>query len=210
MHLLHDWLAMRDAAPPTPVDAVIGFGHFDLAIPRHCVELVKAGRARHVIFTGGIGAGTADLGMAEAEAFRGVLMEEHPELAAQVICESRSTNTAENIRFTRELLTAQHPQIAFGSGIRSVMLVATPCRQRRVFQTWRKVMPDIPAVNAPPSHALDALAALYASKGEDILQQILGEYERLRDYPTRGWITDEPIPNAEHEAARELRSSLQT
>ena len=201
---LFDWLALRDPQPLTPCDAVIGFGHFDLAIPQHCAGLVKAGKAKHLIFTGGIGAGTADLGMAEADAFVATLAKAHPDLAAQALCENRSTNTADNIRFTRDLLLAKHAQLALGRGIRSVLLVATPCRQRRVFLTWRKLLPDIPAVNAPPPHTFEALAALYAGKGGDILRQMLGEYQRLRDYPAQGWITDEPIPDRVHAAAHAL------
>jgi len=203
---LFEWLALSDAQLADPCDAVIGFGHFDLAIPIHCAERVMAGRAKHLIFTGGIGAGTADLGMAEADAFVASVAKQDPALAARAICENRSTNTAENIRFTRDLLAEKHPAIAFGHGIRSVLLVATPSRQRRVFQTWRKLMPDIPAVNMPPPHTFEALAALYTSKGEDILQQMLGEYQRLRDYPAKGWITKEPIPEAIHEAAKALQS----
>ena len=142
--------------------------------------------------------------MAEADAFVASLAKEYPDLAAQAFCENRSTNTAENIRFTQDLLLAKHAQLALGRGIRSVLLVATPCRQRRVFLTWRKLLPDIPAVNAPPPHTFEALAALYASKGEDIVQQMLGEYQRLRDYPAKGWITDEPIPDRVHQAAHAL------
>ncbi len=204
--IFFDWLALRDAEPLTPCDAVIGFGHFDLAIPRRCAELVRAGKASHLIFTGGIGAGTADLGMAEADAFITALAREHADLAARAVCENRSTNTAENIRFTRELLLATNPRLALGSGIRSVLLVATPCRQRRVFLTWRKLMPDIPAVNLPPLHTFESLAALYASKGDDLVQQMLNEYQRLRDYPAKGWIAEAPIPTALHEAAHALSS----
>jgi uncharacterized SAM-binding protein YcdF (DUF218 family) len=204
MRRLHEWLAIRDPLPAEPCDAVIGFGHFDLEIPRHCAALVRAARARYLIFTGGIGAGTADLGMPEADAFVAELARRDPELAAHAIAENCSTNTAENIRFTQELLLEKHPQLAFGRGIRSVLLVATPCRQRRVFQTWRKLQPNIPAVNAPASHKLETLAALYDRKREDILEQMLGEYRRLRDYPPRGWIAEEPIPEAIHEAAKVL------
>jgi hypothetical protein len=200
-HTLFHWLAVEDTPPAEPCDAVIGFGHFDLAIPRRCAELVNAGRAARLIFTGGIGAGTADLGMPEADASLAALAEEHPDLAENAVVENRSTNTGENIRFTHELLLRAHPALAFGHGIRSVLLVATPCRQRRVWLTWRELFPDIPASNAPAPARYDSLAALYASKGEDIRRQMLGEYQRLRDYPAKGWIVGEPIPAAIHAAA---------
>ena len=76
--VVFNWLSLREAAPDCACDAVIGFGHFDLNIPRHCAELRTRGAARTMIFTGGIGAGTADLGRPEADAFKAVLDREYP------------------------------------------------------------------------------------------------------------------------------------
>ena len=204
---LFNWLALRDPLPATGVDAVIGFGHFDLSIPRRCADLVHEGCAQPIIFTGGIGAGTADLGRPEADAFAAELAKEHPDLARQALIENRSTNTGDNIRFTRELLQSLEPPLVLGEAIRSVLLVATPCRQRRVWLTWQKLVPEVPAWNAPPPTDYDSLRALYASKGEDISRQLVGEYERIRDYPVRGWIAEETIPPAITEAARILAAA---
>ena len=205
---LFDWLAVSDPAPSQTCDAVIGFGHFDLNIPRHCVELVHGGAARRIIFTGGIGAGTADLGQPEADAFAAEATRIDPRLARTALIENRSTNTGDNIRFTRELLSRQSPPIEFGRDIRSVLLVATPCRQRRVWLTWQKLVPEVAAGNVPPSSDYDTLSALYATKGEDIRQQLLGEYERIRDYPARGWIAESIIPDSIRDDAEILRNTL--
>jgi hypothetical protein len=204
--VLFDWLALRDPHPTIRYDAVIGFGHFDLAIPRRCAELVREGAARRIIFTGGIGAGTADLGRPEADAFAAELAKDDPELAQQALIENRSTNTGDNIRFTRELLEALDPPQPLGKAIGSVLLVATPCRQRRVWLTWQKILPDVSAWNAPPPTDYDTLRALYSTKGQDIRLQLVGEYERIRDYPSRGWIVEADIPPAIHEAAGLLAS----
>jgi uncharacterized SAM-binding protein YcdF (DUF218 family) len=208
MRCLHEWLAIQDPLPSIAVDAVIGFGHFDLGIPRRCLELLDQGLAKHILFTGGIGGGTADLGEPEAEAFLRLVRKEAPQHADRVIVESRSTNTAENIRFTEALLQRDHPSLAFGQGIRSVLLVATPCRQRRVWQTWLKLQPSVTACNAPPAASLEEITDLYAAKSQSILDQMLGEYQRIRDYPTKGWIAHHPIPQEIRSAAEHL--SLQT
>lgn len=203
---LFHWLALRDPPPKIRYDAVVGFGHFDLAIPRRCAELVREGSAQHIIFTGGVGAGTADLGRPEADAFAAELAKSHPDLATQAILENRSTNTGDNIRFTRELLEARGLQL--GAAIKGVILVATPCRQRRVWLTWLKLVPEVAAWNAPPLTDYESLRGLYAGKGEDIRQQLVGEYERIRDYPSRGWIEDGEIPPAVHEAAQILAAEV--
>ncbi len=206
---LFDWLAVRDPWPAEPVDIVIGFGHFDLAIPRDCAEFVRTGRARHLIFTGGIGAGTADLGQPEADAFAAEVAKTDPELARAAIVENRSTNTGDNIRFTSDLLTRRQPPLTFGDGLQSALLVATPCRQRRVWLTWQKLVPQVRAWNAPPATPFAALEALYASKREDLRRQLVGEVERIRDYPARGWIADSTIPSEILDHARIVADELQ-
>ena len=204
---LFNWVAVRDPLPTSAVDAVIGFGHFDLSIPRRCAELVRQGAARRIVFTGGIGAGTADLGGPEADAFAAELAKDHPDLARNAVVENRSTNTGDNIRFTSDLLRSLDPPLSFGEAIKSVLLVATPCRQRRVWLTWQKLVPEVAVWNAPPRADYESLRALYATKKEDIRLQLVGEYERIRDYPARGWIAEDQIPPTIHEAARVLAAT---
>jgi hypothetical protein len=206
--ILFNWLALRDPHPGIRFDAVIGFGHFDLSIPRRCGDLVREGCAQRLIFTGGIGAGTADLGRPEADAFAAELAKDDADLARQAIVENRSTNTGDNIRFTRDLLESSG--LALGAAIKGVILVATPCRQRRVWLTWQKLVPEVAAWNSPPLTDYDSLRALYAAKGEDIRRQLIGEYERIRDYPARGWMAEGNIPSAVHEAAQFLASPAST
>lgn len=207
MRTLHRWLAVQDSLPSATVDAVIGFGHFDLSVPRHCLNLFRWGYAKQIIFSGGIGAGTADLGGAEADVFEQLVYRLAPCLADSILVENRSTNTAENIRFTGDMLELEHPGLAFGKGIRSVILVATPCRQRRVWQTWRKLQPEVISLNSPPAVPIELLSHLYTTKGEDLSAQLLGEYERLRDYPARGWVVDDPIPARIDRAAATLMTA---
>jgi hypothetical protein len=65
------YLSEVDVLDAEPYDAVIGFGMFDLTLPRFCGDLYTRGRARRIVFTGGIGAGTGDLGAPEADVWRG-------------------------------------------------------------------------------------------------------------------------------------------
>ena len=67
------FLAATDALPVAPADAIIGFGTFDLSLARFCGDLHGRGCAPTIIFSGGIGAGTADLGQPEADAWRAEL-----------------------------------------------------------------------------------------------------------------------------------------
>ncbi len=194
--LIYAYLAATDPLPTEPVDAIVGFGTFDLSLPRFCGDLHLRGCAPLIIFTGGIGAGTADLGQPEADAWRGELRRSHPTIAdARVILENRSTNTAENIGFTAELLAGQHPGRELGVGVCSVIGVASPSRLRRVALTWRKLQPAIPLVRQrPPEATYASERTLYAAKGFDYAAHLCGELDRIVDYAQRGWIATEALP----------------
>ena len=191
------WLAEIDGLDGAPFDAVIGFGMFDLALPRFCGDLHVQGVARLVIFTGGIGAGTGNLGGPEADAWRAALVRSHPGIAdAAVITENQSTNTGENVAFTARLLDRHHPEHAFGAGLRRVLIVASPTRLRRVWLTFRRQHPEVQVARCLPEWRLDDDRALYAAQGIDYVGHVLGELDRLERYAEAGWIVPEPIPPA--------------
>ena len=198
------YLAETDPVPSDPVDAVLGFGVFDLRLPRFCGELYARGRAPRLIFTGGIGAGTGRLGGPEADAWRAELRRSHPGIPDEhVITENRSTNTAENIAFTAALLEREHPALAFGRGLRTALVVASPSRLRRVGLTLRRQQPALRVIRQLPVVNFDEERALYARNGLNYLEHLAGELDRLSDYPARGWIAPEPLP-PEMVAAREV------
>jgi hypothetical protein len=186
------WLALSDEVP-RECDATIGFGHFDLRIADRCADLFKLGHADRVIFTGGIGAGTADLGRPEADAFVAHVGRYAADLPpTKVIAENRSTNTGDNIRFTLELLAREHP----GLRLRRVILVANPSRQRRVLLTWKRLVPESEAWSSPPVTSLDEELRLFAARDQDLLAQLVGEVDRLVTYPGKGWIAPVTVPAA--------------
>lgn len=205
--LIFDYLAATDPLPATPVHAVVGFGTFDLGLPRLCGDLYERGCAPRLIFTGGIGAGTADLGEPEADAWRAELRRSHPQIpATQVILENRSTNTAENIQFTADLLRMNYPGLALGTGIRRVIGVASPSRLRRVALTWQQLQPTVPLVRQrPPAATYASEQALYAAKGFDYDAHLVGELERIVSYAERNWIKREPLPDEIAGALLQLR-----
>lgn len=186
---VYHYLSARESAPLQSADLVVGFGHFDLRIAHRCAEIWQTDLAPRILFTGGVGAGSADLNMPEAEAFAQALFDRIPNFPRdQLIIESQSTNTGDNIRFSLELMKDADWQVE------SAILVATPFRQRRVMQTWSKVTDGIPSQNASPESDLTTDQALFAEKNEDLITQLSGEIERLYSYPQRGWIAPTEIP----------------
>ena len=199
--VIYDYLSKVSSPLPTPVDAIIGFGHFDHRIARRCSELWTAGLAPRIIFTGGVGAGSADLTEPEADAFAAVLRAGFPLIpTSAVLIENQSTNTGENIRFLCQKAEAA------SCPLNQVVLVATPFRQRRVSLTWQAQGPvGSTAYAAPPPSTLAEDIALFATKNEDLVAQLPGEIDRLQSYATRGWIASEQLPQAIMAARRKLR-----
>lgn len=203
------YLATVDPTPSAPADAILGFGMFDLRLPVFCGELHRRGLAPRLIFTGGIGAGTGNLGRPEADAWHDALRRARPEIpATEVILENRSTQTAENIRFTTALLEREHPALAFGRGIRRVIVVASPSRLRRVGLTLKLLQPGLEVCRQLPPFSLESEWATYGLQGIDYVAHLAGELDRLVDYPARGWIAVEPLPPEIAGARDVLRRSL--
>lgn len=200
---IHAWLALE--TPLERADFVLGFGHFDLRIPRLCVDLMRSGHARRIIFTGGVGAGSADLPAPEAVVFAEEAARIAPDLREDdLLVEPASTNTGDNVRFTLAQAAARGPAWAIDRPGARLMLVATPYRQRRVERTVRLLLPQAVLLNRPPQSTCETDAALFAAKGQDLAALLCGEVERLRTYPDRGWCAPCRIPPEIDAAARRL------
>jgi hypothetical protein len=204
------YLAVADPlpTPAEPADAVMGFGLFDLKLPRYCGDIFTQGRARRIIFSGGIGVGTGNLVGTEADAWRAELRRSHPAIGDEhVVIENQSTNTGDNLTRTTALLARDYPALAFGRGIRRVILVASPSRLRRVRLTFRRQHPTLVALGACPPFTFDGERAAYAENGYDYVEHLAGELDRIVEYPARGFIAAEPLPPEIVEARALLRGN---
>ncbi len=199
------YLAAADALPAEPADVVLGLGHFDRAIPRLCAELALAGRARWIVFSGGVGAGSGDFAQAEALEFRDEVQRHWPGAEARLaVLETHSTNTGENLAFTTAALAAERPDLVPGAGLRSVIVVATPCRLRRAMATVRRHWPEVRSAGTCAVRSLAEEEQLYARHGLELRAQVAGEFERLATYPARGFIAPVAVPADVLAAARQL------
>lgn len=205
LEIAFDFLAAADALPAAPADVVLGLGHFDRAIPRISAELALAGRARWIVFSGGVGAGSGDFAQAEALEFRDDVRRHWPAAEARIaLLETRSTNTGENLAFTTAALAAERPDLQPGEGLRSAIVVATPCRLRRALATVRRHWPAVRSVGVCATRSLAEEEALYAHHGLELRAQVAGEFERLAAYPARGFIEPVVVPTDVLAAARQL------
>jgi uncharacterized SAM-binding protein YcdF (DUF218 family) len=188
-------------------EMVVGFGHFDLKIPRTCGQLYIEGYANKIVFTGGIGAGTADLNEREALVFEKELKKIYPQIPTDdLLIEEQSTHTGENINFSNLLITERWPELAFDKFEGKVIITANAYRQRRVYLTMKKVYPHINVINYPPETGFYEELRLFESKGQDMVALLLEELWRFKDYPPKGLMLKDTIPKEIKDAYRALRA----
>jgi uncharacterized SAM-binding protein YcdF (DUF218 family) len=185
---------------PVPAEVIVALGTNDLRVAEFAANLYLRGHGKMLVCTGGF-AHQADLLAApwpktEAEMYADVaarcgVNREH------ILLETRATNTAENIRFARDLLTER------GIRPRNILIAVKPFMQRRVWATLAVEWPQMPATLASPAMALDEYftADLPADK---VIHIMVGDLQRIWVYARRGWSAPQPIPSEVLEAYRGL------
>lgn len=184
-----------------PAAAILAFGSHDEHVAECAAELYRQGLAALVIFTGGLGRITSRLWQEpEAERFAHIAMEAGvPEEA--ILTEPRSTNTGDNIRFTKKLLEARGIEGA------PLLVVERPYRALRTRATLTRLWPELSFEMASPEIGYEEYARWYGSglapiSKHEFISVMVGDVERNIIYPERGWqdavFTPEPVREASH------------
>ena len=199
LQVIWDYLCLREDLQKA--DVIVGFGNFNTDIARRAAELYHAGYAPKVLFTGGLGRNTEGL-LPEPEAvrFARVAMEcGVPE--ADIILESDSTNTKENILFTREKLSSlnlPHERI---------LGVHQPFMERRIKAAMGVYWPDLDFRVTSPQVTIQEY--LEAAKGQGVTENasvsvIVGDFQRMDLYAKLGYQLPQHIPEQAVEAFHQL------
>jgi uncharacterized SAM-binding protein YcdF (DUF218 family) len=173
----------------------------DTSVAEYAAQLFLDEWAPLLIFSGGAGAITKRM-FTEAEADRFAAIAIGVGVPAdRIIVENQSTNTGENVQFTRELLAARLIDA------RSFILVQKPYMERRTFATFRRVWPEPNVCVTSPRVSLDQYLTSYANEAlsaDDVISIMVGDLQRIRLYPDKGFQIPQPIPDEVWVAFREL------
>jgi uncharacterized SAM-binding protein YcdF (DUF218 family) len=184
-----------------PADAVLVLCSHDTIVARRGAELLLEGWAPLLIFAGGSGAITRRLfDRAEADRFAALAVEMGVP-RAQILIENRSTNTGENVRFTRELLAAH------GLDPQSFILVQKPYMERRTYATFERQWPGKQVVVTSPQIGLDEYLDQYSHDSlsvDDVIGIMVGDLQRIRVYPEMGFQIHQDVPDEVWAAYEEL------
>jgi len=180
-------------------DCIFVLGSNDLRVAQRGAQLYKDGYAPLLIFSGGLGRLTSGA-WTESEAARFAAVAKGmgvPEEA--ILIEDKSTNTGENIRFTKELLQSKHlaPQ--------SFILVQKPYMERRTFATFEKQWPGRNfCVTSPQISFLDYPTETIPM--ETVLNVMVGDLQRIIEYPAKGFQVYQEVPGDVADAFEKLVS----
>lgn len=199
LQILWDYLGMHQS--PEKADVIVGFGNFNDNIARRAAELYLQGYAPKILFTGGLGRNTKNLlPEPEADRFARVAMEcGVPE--ADILREDRSTNTKENILFTREMLERlglKHEKIL---GVHQPFMERRICAAMGVYwpeQSFRVTSPQVTI----PEYLREAERQGMTQEGS--ISVIVGDFQRMDLYAKLGYQLPQEIPEDAWEAFRQL------
>ncbi len=195
------WDYMRVDMELRPADCIVGFGCINDTIPLRCARLYRDGYAPKVLFTGGLGRNTLGRwSQTEAERFAAIAVEHGvPETA--ILLENRSTNSAENILFTRE--TLERAGLAQGQ----IICVHKPFMTRRLYAAMGVYWPEANAIFTSPQITLEEHIQNSMDQGlteQAAIDIIVGDFQRMEVYARKGYQIPQEIPPRAWEAFHSL------
>ena len=172
-------------------DAILVLCSHDTAVAERGAELFLGGWAPLLIFSGGLGSITRQM-WTEPEADRFAAVAEGMGVPrASILTENRSTNTGENITFTRQMLAER------GLDPQSFIVVQKPYMERRSFATFRKLWPEKRLVVTSPRVTLDEYLDRYSNEAlstADVVSIMVGDLQRVKLYGENGFQIPQEIP----------------
>jgi len=186
------WNYHRLNHPLRRADAILVLCSHDTAVAERGASLFLDGWAPWLIYSGGQGAITRQIwNEPEAELFARIAVERGVP-ADRILIENASTNTGENIQFTRRLLAER------GLDPASFIVVQKPYMERRSFATFRKFWPEKDVIVTSPQVSFDEYLGTYSNgtlSADDVVSIMVGDLQRIRLYPQKGFQIAQDIPD---------------
>ena len=173
-------------------DVILGLGSNDIRSAARATELFQDGWAPHLMFTGDGTTHEAILlnnpfgGKTEAEAFQEVALAAGVE-PGDILLETKASNTEQNFTFSKPILATA------GIECTKVIVATKTPMERRAYATGKNFWPDVELIMTSPSLTFEE----YLSEDlreDDVINIMLGDLERIKEYPARGFQIEQDIP----------------
>jgi uncharacterized SAM-binding protein YcdF (DUF218 family) len=180
-----------------PSDCILTLGSHDIRVAERAAELYHQGYAPLLIFAGGLGRLTDGMwSEPEADLFARIAVENGVP-AEKILIENRSTNTGENIQLVRQLLKEKNldPQ--------TFIIVQKPYMERRSFATFARNWPEKAFAVTSPQIPFEEYPNEEISM-EHVINIMVGDLQRIRLYPAKGFQIYQEIPDDVWQAYEQL------
>jgi len=173
--------------PLEPADVILVMGSHDLRVGEYGARLWLEGLAPWLLLSGGLGNLTRRIwDEPEAKKFAFIAREIGvPD--ERILVEDCSTNTGENVLFSRALLEER------GISANTFLLVQKPYMERRAYATFRKLWPEKAVrVSSPPIPFRDYFSP--ETPFEVVINVMVGDLQRILLYPAKGFQVPQQVP----------------
>jgi len=182
--ILWDYLKLDQ--PLKRCDCVIAMGSHDLRVAEFAAELINKNWSPLLVCSGGLGRLTSEIWQeSEASKFAEIALSAGVR-KEQILIEDRSSNTGENILFTRKLLVDRK------IFIKSAILVHKPYMERRALATVQRYWPELQVVISSPRISFEEYAT-DEIPFDEITQIMAGDFQRILVYPEKGFQTKQEV-----------------
>jgi uncharacterized SAM-binding protein YcdF (DUF218 family) len=168
-------------------------GSHDLRVAEWAAQLWLEGWAPLLLLSGGLGNFTQGM-WTEKEADKFAAVARKMGVPEEVmLIENQSTNTGENILFSRALLAAR------GLDPQHFIVVQKPYMEKRSYATFKKHLPEKELLVTSPPLTYDE----YPNEEiplERIINIMVGDLQRIKEYPSKGFQIEMEIPEEVWEA----------
>ncbi|MBW4465092.1 MAG: YdcF family protein [Pegethrix bostrychoides GSE-TBD4-15B] len=194
--ILWNFLAL-DTQPVQNADIIISFGCSDLKVAEHAALLWLEGRAPFLLCSGKFGNKTDHFSQCECEVFADISVKMGVP-REKIILESNSTNTAENIVFSHDLLCSL--RLAEPN---SVIAVTKPFAKRRLIATFERLWPEPKLIVSTAQENFQTYADRVLPL-PSLISSLVGAVQRLIIYGRKGIISHQEIPFYVYDAYKAL------
>jgi uncharacterized SAM-binding protein YcdF (DUF218 family) len=178
-------------------DCILALGSHDTRVADRAAELWLEKRAPYIVFSGGLGNLTSGMwSEPEADTFAKIAINLGVPNDA-IYIENKSTNTGENVLFTQQLLAAN------GLDPEKLIVVQKPYMERRTYATVRRWWPSKELIITSPQLAFEKYPYGEITV-EKVIHIMVGDLQRIRIYPEKGYQIYQEIPDDVWESYQRL------
>ncbi len=191
------WNYLRLNQKIEKANCILVLGSNDKRVADRAIELYFKKYANYIIFSGGIGRLTKNIFKEkEADIFAGIAYKKGVP-REKVLIENKSTNTGENIRFTKKLLKQK------GLNFKSFIVVQKPYMERRSYATFKKNWSRKKVIVTSPKLSYENYFTKNLPK-KLVLNIMVGDLQRIKLYYKKGFQIYQKIPKKVWDAYEKL------